>query len=147
MKSIMTYRGNSMKHTFGRTRFLELSILALILLGVTLPVFTDTLTVPNDFTSGTTISSADMNDNFTAIEDLVNGNITDSNIKTGANIAQSKIAGSPFASLPVSVSDLTSGTNNNGISFRGNYGSGSIPETGAGTRLMWYPEVTNNGAL
>ena len=51
----------------------------------------DTLTIPNSFTSGTTIQSSQMNQNFTAVSNLINGNITNSNIKAAAAIAASKI--------------------------------------------------------
>lgn len=67
-----------------------LSIILVMLLSV-LPAAADTLTIPNSFTDGTTASATQVNANFTAISSLVNGNITNSNIKTAAAISLSKL--------------------------------------------------------
>lgn len=51
----------------------------------------DTLTIPNSFTAGTPAQSSQVNANFTAISNLINGNISNSNIKSAAAIAPSKL--------------------------------------------------------
>lgn len=51
----------------------------------------DTLTIPYSFTPGETITAAKFNSNFGAVTTVVNGNLDDSNIKVGANIATSKL--------------------------------------------------------
>jgi len=55
------------------------------------PAFADTLTFPYDFTAGTTIQSAQVNANFTEAENIVNGNLTNANIKASASISLSKL--------------------------------------------------------
>lgn len=66
-------------------------IVAWLLATGTTPAFADTLTIPYTFTPNSTIQSSQMNSNFTAISSLVNGNITNSNIKAAAGIALSKL--------------------------------------------------------
>jgi hypothetical protein len=56
-----------------------------------LPAAADTLTIPNSFTDGTTASATQVNANFNAISTVVNGNITNSNIKSGAAISLAKL--------------------------------------------------------
>lgn len=51
-----------------------------------------TIALPNTFTSGTTIQSAQVNSNFTTIYNDYNGNITNANIASGAAIAASKLS-------------------------------------------------------
>lgn len=51
----------------------------------------DTLTIPNTFTAGTTIQSTPMNANFSAISALINGNLANDNIRSGASINPTKL--------------------------------------------------------
>ena len=51
------------------------------------------ITKPNDFTSGTTILSAEVDANFDTIYNSYNGSITDANISGSAAISPSKISG------------------------------------------------------
>lgn len=53
--------------------------------------FGDTLTIPNTFTSGTTIQSSQMNSNFSTIATWAAGGIANDNIKALAGIAPSKL--------------------------------------------------------
>lgn len=69
---------------------IHIAVACLLSLAVGVAV-ADTLTIPNSFSAGTTIQSAQMNANFAAISSLVNGNITNSNIKSGAAITLSKL--------------------------------------------------------
>lgn len=57
-----------------------------------------TLTIPNTFTSGTTISSSEMNANFAAIAAAVNGNIDTTNIANEA-VTLAKLSTSLQASI------------------------------------------------
>lgn len=50
------------------------------------------ISLPNTFTSGTTILSAAVNSNFTTIYNDYNGNITNANIASGAAIVDTKLA-------------------------------------------------------
>lgn len=50
------------------------------------------ISVPNTFTAGTTILSAEVNDNFTTIYNDYNGNITNANLAAGAAIVDTKLA-------------------------------------------------------
>lgn len=54
-------------------------------------VYADTLTIPNSFTAGTPAQAAQVNQNFSAVAGIVNGSIANDNIKSGANIAASKL--------------------------------------------------------
>jgi len=51
-----------------------------------------TTLVTTDVTDGTTIDASDLNNNLTAIKAVVNGNIDNSNVSSGAGIAVSKLA-------------------------------------------------------
>lgn len=51
-----------------------------------------TIALPNTFTSGTTIQSAQVNSNFTTIYNDYNGNVTNANIAAGAAIVDTKLA-------------------------------------------------------
>ena len=85
-------------------------VAAVLLIVFTCRVATaDTLTIPNTFTSGTTIQSSQMNQNFTTISNLINGNITNSNIKAAAAIAASKLSLTGIASEITTVA--ATGTN------------------------------------
>lgn len=65
--------------------------LLLCLWMIALPAYADVLTIPYSFSPGTTINSSKVNANFNAGSTVVNGNLDDSNIKTAANIALTKL--------------------------------------------------------
>lgn len=65
--------------------------LLLCLWMVALPAYADALTIPYSFSPGTTINSSKVNANFNAGSTVINGNLDDSNIKTAANIALTKL--------------------------------------------------------
>ena len=56
-----------------------------------LPAYADVLTIPYTFSPGTTINSSKVNSNFTTVAGIVNGNLDDNNIKSGASIAITKL--------------------------------------------------------
>jgi len=58
-------------------------LLSLVIVGIAIFAYASTVTIPNTFTSGTTISSTQMNANFTAVKTAVDDN--DSRITTIAN--------------------------------------------------------------
>lgn len=65
--------------------------LLLCLWMIALPAYADVLTIPYSFVAGTPTNVSKMNSNFNAISTVVNGNLDDSNIKTAANIALTKL--------------------------------------------------------
>jgi len=69
-------------------------LLSLVIAGIAIFAYASTVTIPNTFTSGTTISSSQMNANFTAVKTAVDDN--DSRI-TAVNSA-----------LPIAYADLIS---------------------------------------
>src|SRR3990167_1472832 len=75
-------------------RRVVVALLALISIWAISPLraSADTLTIPYTFTPNTTAQSGQVNSNFTNVKDLINGNITNSNIKAAAAIALSKLA-------------------------------------------------------
>jgi len=56
-----------------------------------LPAYADVLTIPYSFSPGTTINSSKVNSNFNAGATVINGNLDDNNIKSGASIAMTKL--------------------------------------------------------
>ena len=52
----------------------------------------NTVSIPNTFVGGQTLPAAQLNQNFSAIYNAFNGNITDANIAAGAAISSSKIS-------------------------------------------------------
>jgi hypothetical protein len=106
-----------------------------------------TITLPNTFTAGTTIVSADVNSNFSTIYNDYNGNITNANISASAAISDTKL---DLASIAQDVTHngnfLVGATNqgdilyDNGTTFtRLTPGtSGQVLETqGAGANPIW----------
>lgn len=51
-------------------------LLSIVFLGAAVIAYASTVTIPNTFTSGTTISSSEMNDNFSAVKSAVDDNDT-----------------------------------------------------------------------
>ncbi len=71
--------------------FIRLCNLFLALLLATGPAFADAITLPYSYSPGQVITAAKLNANNTAITAIVNGSLSDSNIKVGAGIAPTKI--------------------------------------------------------
>ncbi len=62
---------------------------------------------PNDYTPNTTAKSSEVDDDFNTIYDEFNGNIDNTNIKAGAGIIPSKIAGTALVQTPSSEQTIT----------------------------------------
>ena len=69
------------------------------------------ITIPNTLSDGNTILASELNQNFTAVTDVVNGNIDNDNIAAGAAIAASKLA---IASILTTASTVTVGVGTTG---------------------------------
>jgi hypothetical protein len=69
---------------------------------------------------------------------IKDGSITNNDIRAYAGIAGSKID-PDFGSQNIITSGALTVSGVNGVLFTGTYESGSIPASGAGTRMMWYP--------
>lgn len=81
MRKLLTHAGQT---------YLALLVLVLLTWGITL-IYPDTLSIPNTFVSGTTISSSQMNANFSAISSVVNGTLNDVNLKNAGITGSTKL--------------------------------------------------------
>jgi len=68
----------------------------------------DTLSIPNEFFPQTVISSADFNANFTAIEDIVNGTLNDSNLKNDGITGSTKLIDSTVSLAKMAPNSVNS---------------------------------------
>ncbi len=91
----------------------------------------DTIYADGRFLNEGQINSVDSN----MIKD---GSITNNDIRANAGISGSKVD-PDFGSQNILTNGTLTVNGNNGVLFTGTYGSGSIPASGAGTRMMWYP--------
>ena len=71
------------------------------------------ITIPNTLSDGNTILASEHNQNYTAITDVVNGNIDNDNIAAGAAIAASKLA---IANILTTANTVTIGVGTTGDS-------------------------------
>lgn len=69
------------------------------------------ITIPNTLSDGNTILASELNQNFTAVTDVVNGNIDNDNIAAGAAIAASKLA---IANILTAASTISIGVGTTG---------------------------------
>ena len=69
------------------------------------------ITIPNTLSDGNTILASEHNQNYTAITDVVNGNIDNDNIAAGAAIAASKLA---IANILTTASTISIGVGTTG---------------------------------
>jgi len=74
-------------------KMFKASILVLLVTFSSIFLFADSITIPHTFVAGDVAKASDVNENFAALSNIVNGNITNENIKEGANISRSKLAG------------------------------------------------------
>lgn len=58
-----------------------------------------TFRVTNDFTGSTTLSAADLDTNFTDVENILNGGLTTANLSGSAGITNSQLANSQFETI------------------------------------------------
>lgn len=103
------------------------------------------VTKPNTFSPSTIIRSSDVNANFDTLFSLVNGNIDNSNLAAGANIAASKIAGTAIVSVPSSTQTITL-TSSTQLIVKGAVGQTADPfdiQNSAGNSLF---SILSNGA-
>ncbi len=73
-------------------------------------LFGGTVTKPNTFSPNTIIRSSDVNQDFDTLYTLVNGNIDNNNIASGAAIDASKISGTAIISNPSSAQSISATT-------------------------------------
>lgn len=67
-----------------------------------------TITIPNSFSSGTTIKSSEVNANFTTVANAINGNLDANNLASGA-VTTAKIADSNVTTAKIADSNVTTG--------------------------------------
>jgi hypothetical protein len=99
---------------FKEKSFLKWPVILLVIVCVILMTAADISGDKITFAGGTTISATEMNDNFTALFDLVNGNIDSFNLAIDSvgsdEIAASAVGASELASDTVSLSKVSGGT-------------------------------------
>jgi hypothetical protein len=93
----------------------------------------DTLTHPYTFSSGGAIRSAEMNANFSACRDIVNGKISSDNLKDGA-VTASKIANGAVTESKIGTGAITSGK----------IGANAIGTTEINANAVTFPKIAAN---
>lgn len=134
------------------TRFLRSAAfpisLAVLLLGIFLAQSTaDLIALPKVWVAGETLTAADLNSNFSAVTQQVNGNLKDVNVAATAAIKGSKLAATPNGVGTSQINDLavTSGKLAAGAVTLGKIGAGAVDTTALGASAVTSAKIQDLG--